>query len=45
MLLGWAWGGPSGTFRVLNQQQELLPGGVKAVPIVGYDLGEDGEEG
>lgn len=29
-----------GTFRVLNQQQQPLSSGVKAVAIVGCDLGE-----
>lgn len=36
--VGRGFGGADGTFWVPNQQHQPLPGGVKAVPIVGCDL-------
>lgn len=34
------WGTARGTFRVPNLQHQPLPSGIKAVPIVGCDLGD-----
>lgn len=40
--VGQGFGRADGTFWIPNQQHQPLPGGIKAVPIVGCDLGQGG---